>query len=48
VEKKKTHPPPTEEEQRFKDLLRKLVAVPVAEVHDKRKEHRKRKRKPSR
>ncbi len=39
-------PPPklTPEERRFKGLLRKLVAVPISEIHEKRKEYRKRRR----
>ncbi len=40
--KKRGFPPPKEsgEYGRFKDLPRRLVAVPVAEVHEKRKEFR--------
>jgi hypothetical protein len=39
-------PPPkrSSEDRRFRGLLRKLVAVPVAEVHEKRREHRKQRR----
>ena len=41
--KKKTHPPPSAEEARFKDLLRKLVAVPRKEAEAKMREHKPRK-----
>ena len=42
---KTPHPPPkgSKEDRRFRTLLRKLVAVPVAEIHEKRKEYRKHK-----
>jgi len=47
MDRKKTHPPP-EEETRFKDLLRKLVAVPKEEVRQVAEHQKKRKpRKPS-
>jgi hypothetical protein len=44
--RKKPHPPPTDEDRRFKDLLRKLVAVPKVEIDDKvaERKHRRRKR----
>lgn len=44
--KKKTkgHPPPSEEQARFKGLLRRLVAVPKKELDEKLAEHRKRKK----
>jgi hypothetical protein len=44
MERKKPHPPPTEEERRFKDLLRKLVAVPRKELDEKMAERKRRKR----
>jgi hypothetical protein len=42
--RRKTHPPPSEEEGRFKDLLRKLVAVPRKELDEKMAERKRRKR----
>lgn len=44
--KKRERPPPKESEEygRFKDLLRRLVAVPRKEVEQKMDEHRKRPR----
>ena len=33
-----------EEDRRFKSLLRRLVAVPVSEIHEKRRQHRKKRR----
>lgn len=36
----KKKPPPTEEDARFKDLLRKVVAVPKEEVAQKEAEYR--------
>ena len=40
-------PPPkrSKEEKRFRGLLKKLVAVPIAEIHEKRKEYRRDKKK---
>jgi hypothetical protein len=46
---KAPHPPPkgSKEDRRFRALLKKLVAVPVSEIHEKRKEYqKKRRRKP--
>lgn len=37
-------PKPTKEDRRFRSLLRKLVNVPVEEVHEKREEYRKRRK----
>jgi hypothetical protein len=42
--KKTPHPPPIEEERRFKALLKKLVAIPAAELQEQRREHVKRKK----
>jgi hypothetical protein len=36
--------PPSEEQTRFKDLLRKLVAVPKQELDEKMAERKRRKR----
>jgi hypothetical protein len=46
--KKPKRPPPraTKEDRRFRSLLQKLVAVPIEEVHAKRKEHQRRRKQP--
>jgi len=38
-------PPPkrSKEDQRFRGLLKKLVAVPVSEIHEQRKKYKNRK-----